>query len=766
MPFLFNVTATGEGHRTFLTNFSDGVYTYDCFIQNITNGLFSNEVSRTLTINTNIPTITLLTNNNWKTDNTTILSPFIHNLTVNISFADDNSLFETAINFTFENGTSYFLIHNTSLTGNTTDNISITIDISSFPLGNYTLQLAASDPHTNEVIGDYKTKEGLFNNYLEYETEEGITIRIETLESILGIRSVSTTKQKDRYSFKWEFWNEKTTAKFRVTSSQPLQYIQSKYNAHLVTLNGMKGNWIDFDSLGLKPGNYEVIRVDEYTYDITIKGVNLKTFEFNSIGGLNLVQNDYKIQLGAVIDVWVFNQGNGLAINFTANLTGIIKNGTPNNGTTFYNITKGIKQITIQSPGFNTRLLSLNISSSFHNFSINLTTNNLDNCSVYDVVILNYTLFDESNRTLIENQSENIKISVTVFNLSSTTPWIEYSNEENSNNVQVCISEIKNDSEYRLYSIIEYSTDNHVHEFDYIQNMDLTIASNIPREIALYDLSTSLSTSFIITFKNNVFLPVENAIIEVLRFYTEIGQNIAVEDGLTDETGQTITHLITEDVTYGFIVKKDAVVLATFSDILATCPVLPCQINLNQFESITEIEEFGEFDNLVFNFEFNKTERTIDGIFIVLDSTSAKMNLNATLFDHFGNSTVCQETLTSSSGTLSCIVPTSFGNSTIRLNLYMDDELVTTRYFDFSIKGAERFGFTGYFMAAILYLTLVLMAISDPVGMIIFAIIGLVFSGALGLLATNKLFALGSVIIWFLVAGVIIIWKIKQRENV
>ena len=140
---------------------------------------------------------------------------------------------------------------------------------------------------------------------------------------------------------------------------------------------------------------------------------------------------------------------------------------------------------------------------------------------------------------------------------------------------------------YTLYVITEYDTDDHVHEFNYIQNMILDFSSNVPRDIKLYDLLDSQSQSFLITFKDNVFLPVDGAIIEIMRFYTDQGQYISVEDALTNEQGQTIGHFVEEDALYSFIIKKEGVILATFDDTLALCPELPCQINLNQFESIT-----------------------------------------------------------------------------------------------------------------------------------------------------------------------------------
>ena len=392
----------------------------------------------------------------------------------------------------------------------------------------------------------------------------------------------------------------------------------------------------------------------------------------------------------------------------------------------------------------------------------------IDDCSSYDTLLLNYTLYDEDTLIKISNKSEYIKVNIDVYASGNTTPILEYYKKFNGNNATICISQelINPEQEpYTLYVIAEYDTDDHVHEFDYIQNMVLDFSSNIPRDIKLYDLLDSRSQSFLITFKDNVFLPVDGAIIEIMRFYTDQGEYISVEDSLTNEHGQTIGHFVEEDALYSFITKKEGVILATFDDILALCPELPCQINLNQFESITEIGDFDyQVPNLAYTYDFNKSERNITVLFSVLDSSSATLELTATVYDNFGDSSPCSDSITSSSGVLVCEIPVIFGNVTVESKLEKDGEFVTRRYHSLKPSSFSIFGYTGYFMAALMYILLPFMAITSPIGAIILSIIGLVFGGMLGLIATSKLFAIGSSLIWFVIAGIILIWKIHKRE--
>ena len=135
--YVFNATRTAEEFKNFTTNVSDGTYFWKWKVQNITDGIFSgNTTERTWILDTVIPTISLGLNgaNNFSTDNTTIISNRLLNLSIDISFFDEN-LFQTLVNITNESGQSVFSKLNTSITG-TTVNVSQTVDISGLSIGN------------------------------------------------------------------------------------------------------------------------------------------------------------------------------------------------------------------------------------------------------------------------------------------------------------------------------------------------------------------------------------------------------------------------------------------------------------------------------------------------------------------------------------------------------------------------------------------------------------------------------------------------------
>ncbi len=204
MPYLFNVTATGEGHRTFATNFSDGVYTYDCNIQNITNGLFSNVVSRTLTIDTVTPTITLNPNNAFNTSNLSSHNQYIDFMFLNMTFNDESGLFGVVINVT-QNGISQFNHTNTSLNNILSHNFSRNVSTISWPDGAYDIEITVADGSTVNAIDDYGISG--FLSRITFDTSEGNKV------DIIGSGSFSTgyTKKKDRYEFGFNYITKETT---------------------------------------------------------------------------------------------------------------------------------------------------------------------------------------------------------------------------------------------------------------------------------------------------------------------------------------------------------------------------------------------------------------------------------------------------------------------------------------------------------------------------------------------------------------------------
>ncbi len=401
MPYIVNEAETTTGHKSFFTNFTiDGTYTYECYVRNTTNGIYSTSVSRIFVLDTVTPTITLGNNNNFSTNNLTIISNYLHNLSLNISFFDEH-LFQTLINITNESDASVFSILNTTITGTTTNYTNI-VDISTLSVGDYTVKLISTDSHTANSIDDYGIFKGL--DYLRFITEEGNVIKIKSDTFPLSFR---TDKLTDRYTFDFNYLLQEDTYTFIIESQNKISYLPSSdYPAHFVMIgDNSRGNWLDFGGINKK--DIVVTKIDDYTYEVEITANGIKSFTFNSLGGLNTVEEHYKFRIGAVIDIWVFDEENHpVQINATATIGVQSSNSTINtSGATLINITKETTTLTLTSPGFGTEEKTISITESYHNLSFNMSVTNAVKVSFYD----------EKSEALIEGESFSVYLATTGF---------------------------------------------------------------------------------------------------------------------------------------------------------------------------------------------------------------------------------------------------------------------------------------------------------------------------------------------------------------
>lgn len=396
----------------------------------------------------------------------------------------------------------------------------------------------------------------------------------------------------------------------------------------------------------------------------------------------------------------------------------------------------------------------------------------IDDCSAYGTRILNYTLYDEeyksnSNPTALANQSIEIDVTLT----KGSYNW-EYSKKETSTNTaDICVpNSLLNNSNYFMDVIARYKADYHVVEFNYIVDYNLT-NNSLPQHIHLYDLysqtdRSEYSTSFLVNYQDENYLPVQDAIIDLWRYYVGDGEFLSVEHGKTDADGNTRLHFVTEDVRYNAFVRVDGELVYTSPEFLALCQASPCQINLQKESGVTAVGNYSQVENLAYTVSLDKPTKTVTLSYSTVDGSSANLNLNVTKFNAYGNDTVCIDSASSSGGTLSCTVPESATNTTYLVEIWKDGESLPTYVFDLKPDAYETFGYTGVIMTGMLYLTLVLMAVSSGgIAVLVFGFLGLIVATMLTLFSGGTIIGVGSSLMWLLVAIIIVAIKIANRRG-
>jgi len=330
------------------------------------------------------PTISFGTGNNWNINNLSIILNSHSNLSLNVTFSDDN-LFQASINISCDiNGTIYYWEDLDIVSA--TDSITHTntsIDLTNLPLQKCNIFLEVSDDHTDEKIPNYIIKQTL--NGLEFNTDID-NIKIETN----NFKSVKTKKMKDRYTFDFDFNNNELIKEFTVKSENKLYPRYGDYRGHLVSWDGKQGNWIDFETdldLNLK---YTMTKINDYEYNVRIESVipkdvileprrdgflglfgdymtddELKKYyygfdklQFKSLGGTNIFNVSYDFYIGGTLNVSAFNIINTSPIyNWTVTVTTLdsypgLNQTETINGTTalLYNFTNGTYELEFYHP--------------------------------------------------------------------------------------------------------------------------------------------------------------------------------------------------------------------------------------------------------------------------------------------------------------------------------------------------------------------------------------------------------------------------------
>ncbi len=396
-----------------------------------------------------------------------------------------------------------------------------------------------------------------------------------------------------------------------------------------------------------------------------------------------------------------------------------------------------------------------------------VTDVSIDDCSSFTNVIFNYTLIDEETQEFITNSAANetvIEIDIQLFDQTKAIKILNFSKKyENINPARVCLSvNLTEEIIYAVDSTVKYEAANYSIEYYNIQNFQLKNAT-IPQNINLFDLKSVDATEFQITFKDANFVIVEDAVIQINRQYVSEGVFKTVEIPKTDSNGQTVAHLVEKDIVYNMIVLKEGAIIGVFNNKIGFCEdvlIGSCFITLNAIEAGEQSYDYNEDIALFYDFNYNKTSRVLQFDFSTTDGSVKNVTLSALKIDQLGDTIVCDGFLVSASGTILCDVPISVGNETIIVSIFVDTDLKINTYIE---TGTEfDLGDAGFFLMFFLVLSLALMMTASKTGVIIGVVIGFI-AGSLLSFIQGGILAIGSSVVWLIIMGIILIYKLSSQ---
>jgi hypothetical protein len=354
-------------------------------------------------------------------------------------------------------------------------------------------------------------------------------------------------------------------------------------------------------------------------------------------------------------------------------------------------------------------------------------------------------------------------------NPTSGLTIINYSRMYNAtNNARICSGASINGSTFAVDAQIEYFNTGRFIEFYNIKNYTLN-TSTTNQNITLYDLnSTGGGLEFKINYKNTNFRDVPGAVIQIKRKYIDEGVFKVIELPLIGSDGYAVGHMIPVNTIYSLVVVDKGTVLDTFENIVAYCPnptFTECTINLNSYGSAISPGSFDTQGDFSSSLTYNKTSRVITAIFTIPSGATSTIVLNATKADAVGTTLVCSDSLTASGGTLICTVPSSIGNSTIKVYLTADGVVKKSFVMSLSNSPLDSFGGNLILLGVVMMLFFVGIGVQqDPKVMGIMLVLGVIVLSALNLITSGSWIGTGATILWFIVAVVIILIKSENQR--
>lgn len=395
----------------------------------------------------------------------------------------------------------------------------------------------------------------------------------------------------------------------------------------------------------------------------------------------------------------------------------------------------------------------------------------IDDCSVYSDRIYEYRIVDEDNQTFLDPSSGNvttdIEYNLEIWNSQDTVLVSNYSNNfVDLNPIFICINNVTGSNQLAT-SILKYQAS--AHALEYYNIVDAAINDTVtPYNITLYDLNESRATEFRITVYDNNFLPLEDALVYVDRQYIADGNAFkTVELPKTDSNGQTIANLVINTVLYNIRAVKDGVVVGEFQNVRAFCEdfsIGNCQIQLTASGSAITNYNYDEAIGISFSKvpTYDEASNTVSFSFSSASGSPATVTMEISRNDVFGNRTVCSETLSSASGTITCELPEGLNETETLLSsvIYVDGEqaVISTLTLD-----NFTYGDVGYIVWFVITLIMILAFGENKNGVLIslsLSYIGAILFG----LARGDLIGVGSAGIWMLLITILGIWQLN-REN-
>jgi hypothetical protein len=387
----------------------------------------------------------------------------------------------------------------------------------------------------------------------------------------------------------------------------------------------------------------------------------------------------------------------------------------------------------------------------------------LGSCGTNAYPLYNITLYDEDTLTQINGTSTNLTVYV---GINISTGLFYNATYLKNSSIQICSRALFNSSTTSSLITLQYSSVGYAskiyNKFDYLGPTYSPVFS-------IYNLLSTRSQEFLIILQDTNYLQIPNAIIQVQRRYLGDNQWRIVDAPMTDPNGQTIAHFVLSSEVYNLLAYKNGVLLGTLINQYAVCQDTStgsCTITFQLNPTSSSVYNVSQQQGLIYNFTFDETTRLLSVYYQTINTLPAYIVLNVTKEDAYMNTTYCNSAQNSSSGILTCQIPSNLGETSFIASLYKDGNFVA--YYEDSIRTKSWQLLPGgfaIFLTIILILSTMFMFGSDPIIKLVGVLIGLIIAGLLMLIENGSIFSVSSSLMWLIISVGIGIYYLSRRPN-
>jgi len=375
-----------------------------------------------------------------------------------------------------------------------------------------------------------------------------------------------------------------------------------------------------------------------------------------------------------------------------------------------------------------------------HNQTVMNINLSVGNCSAGLSQAMCLDLKDEGNFSALTFNTFNYNFNVTAGGGESKVFTGSLTGETNP---CLCINSSVTNEYIVNYGEIQYSSTGYSNRRYYL--FTDSVLSNATNNVTLYSLPSDDSTVFQITATTTGLQAYVNHYISLLRWYPSIDEYLIAEMAKTDDNGQTVVNVKTNDVDYRLgVYETDGTLIRLLNPIRMVCQTTPCIYSI----ITSEDHDLTSFLNVQTSLDFNETTQVYTLTFNDASQRTSGMNLRVYQQTALNKTLLCNETSSSYTGILTCDVSSYSGMFIAEAWRSASPENLITKRIDEirdSLGTLANGGSLGLFLGFLMVTTFGLIGLVSPVLVVILAILALIPMVILGNLTFSIVMLIGAI---------------------